>query len=68
MRWLLLAAKTGHVSAQTNLGALYFNGEGVQVNLPEAVKWFEKAAKQNDPIAQFNLAILYAQGAGTRVI
>ena len=58
-----LAAK-GNAEAQTNLGMLYANGQGVPRDYTKAREWFEKAAAQGDPMAQNNLAELYYAGLG----
>ena len=57
-------AEKGLAGAQGNLGAMYFNGEGVQKDFKEAVKWFRKAAEQGDADAQFALGFVYANGIG----
>ncbi|WKE65822.1 TonB family protein [Gallaecimonas kandeliae] len=38
------AAQLGHPNAQFDLGAMYFNGEGMSKNLVEAYAWFSVAA------------------------
>lgn len=50
--------------AQSNLGQLYYRGQGVLQDYQEAMKWFRKAAKQGDEEAQFNLGGMYALGKG----
>jgi uncharacterized protein len=40
--FLLPAAESGHVLAQTNLGDMHMNGEGVEVNPVKAVEWYRK--------------------------
>ena len=52
IQWYRLAAEQGHVKAQNNLGACFFNGEGVSKNLQEALNWFEKAAKAGNKKAK----------------
>lgn len=42
-----IATKRSPVS-YSNLGAMYFRGIGIPVNLSEARKWFEEGAKVND--------------------
>ena len=39
-------AEGGDAEAQNNLGAMYYNGEGVPQDYKEAVKWQRKAAEQ----------------------
>lgn len=59
-----IAAEQGHEDAQNNLGMLYANGEGVQVNYTEAAKWFRKAAEQGSAESQFALGWCYENGRG----
>lgn len=61
--WLPLA-QAGNAEAQSNLGALYANGLGVQQDYKEAVKWFRKAADQGQPVAMYSLGMMYADGLG----
>lgn len=63
-RLYLEAAKQGHSKAQTNLGMMYYNGQGVDTDMAQAAYWFEQAARQNDTTAQYNLACLYYHGVG----
>ena len=50
--------------AQTNLGLMYADGEGVPKDYAEAVKWFRMAAEQGHVHAQYNLGVLYSEGRG----
>ena len=61
--WLPLAEQ-GIVGAQHNLGAMYYNGQGVPQDYKEAVKWYRLAADQGDAYAQYNLGVMYANGTG----
>lgn len=58
------AAERGHVLAQTYLGTLYLEGNGVAKDDAKAVVWYRKAAEQGDAVAQFNLATMYEGGRG----
>lgn len=60
LKWYLLAADKGDVSAQFDLGRLY----SVQKNYTEAVKWYGKAAEKGNAAAQVNLGNMYANGEG----
>ena len=59
-QWFLLAANSGDIKAQDNLGILYQNGEGVRPDYVKAYMWFtlaaaqghSEAAKHRDQIAQ----------------
>ena len=60
----MLFRSQGNASAQLNLGALYYAGQGVNKDLKEAAKWMRQSAQQGNGRAQFNLAMMYAQGEG----
>jgi len=47
-----------------NLGAMYYNGDGVSKNLTEAARWYELAAAQGNVEAQFNLGVMFYNGEG----
>ena len=57
-------ADAGNAISQYNLGVCYAKGNGVEVDLAEAVRWFRKAAEQGMPQAQFNLGMCLSRGAG----
>jgi hypothetical protein len=57
-------AAQGNEEAQTNLGMLYANGQGVPQDYAQARQWFEKAATHGHARAQVNLGLLYANGQG----
>ena len=59
-----MQAEQGYADAQYNLGFMYCNGQGVDVNYKKAFKWYEKAAKQGDADAQYNLGRMHYQGHG----
>ncbi len=61
--WSELAA-TGDPEAQSMLGVIYENGEGVALDLVEAAKWYRKAADRGYAEAQLNLGVLYENGEG----
>ena len=58
------AADQGDADAQRELGFCYYNGNGVEKDLREAVRWFRKAADQGDALAQFFLGFCYYYGEG----
>ena len=60
------SAERGHSKSQTNLGMMYYSGQGVPVDYAQAAKWFEAAARQRDTMAQYNLACLYYHGMGVK--
>jgi TPR repeat protein len=57
-------AKQGNAFAQTNLGWMYRNGDGVPQDYKTAVKWYRLAAEQGDARAQYLLGLMYAKGQG----
>ena len=50
--------------AQSNLGVMYANGQGVGQSDATAAKWYRKAAEQGHAQAQFNLGVMYHRGKG----
>ena len=61
---LLPLAQQGNADAQTELGFMYYNGEGVLQDYKEAGKWFRLSADQGNSDGQYNLGVLYENGAG----
>jgi TPR repeat protein len=61
---LIPAGEAGDVRAQTNLGAIYYYGEGIATNFDKAFRWYHAAALQGDVDAQIGLAVLYIHGQG----
>jgi TPR repeat protein len=59
-----VAAESGDVMAQLNLGICYGLGQGIAKDDVQAVKWWRKAAEQNLAQAQSNLGVCYAKGQG----
>ena len=57
-------AEQGDPDAQTNLGFMYDEGQGVLQDYAEAVKWYRLAAEQGDAVAQYNLGFMYEMGKG----
>jgi hypothetical protein len=57
-------AEHGDASAQSNLGVMYYNGQGIAQDYGEAMKWYRMAAEQRNPEAQFNLGVMYQDGRG----
>ena len=48
----------------SNLGALYFSGNGVPKDFAESRKWFEKAAAAGNTVAMNSLGNIYHYGNG----
>ena len=57
-------AEHGDASAQFNLGMMYVKGNGITLDMNQAVYWWQKAAEQGFANAQYNLGIMYADGYG----
>jgi len=62
-KWQLLA-KFGDAKAQNELGWLYQNGLGTDLDVGMAVLWYRKAASQGLTVAQTNLGIMFNDGIG----
>lgn len=60
------AAENGNVEAQWQLGLLFANGQGLQLNYVEAAHWIEMAAQQGFTRAQSLMGWLHANGLGVR--
>lgn len=58
------SAEAGSVEAQNQLGMIYANGNGVELNYTEAFKWIKKAAEKDHQQALRTLSWLYANGFG----
>ncbi len=57
-------AERGNAEAQSSLGTIYYNGEGVKQDYNQALKWYSLAAHQGHPEAQYILAGMYTLGQG----
>lgn len=60
----LEAAELGHPKAETNVGSMLLNGQGVEKNPAEGAKWIRKAADQNAFLAQYIYAVQLSEGIG----
>jgi TPR repeat protein len=61
--WRLLGDQ-GNVIAQSKLGGMYLDGEGVPQDDVEGARWFRKAAEQGHKDSQGMLGAMYARGLG----
>ena len=61
MKWWKLAAEQGYADAQSNLGVMYRDGQGVPQDDKTAVKWWKLAAEQGNARAQSSLKKLKSQ-------
>jgi uncharacterized protein len=66
LKELKSAAEQGDVTAQWQLGSMYYHGDGVPESYAEAGKWFRKAAEKGDPWAQLTLGRIYQEGRGVQ--
>ena len=57
-------AEQGNMTAQSFIGMMYLNGNGVPQDYAEAVKWSRKAAAHGDIPAMYNLGGMYKSGLG----
>lgn len=57
-------AASGDAKAQSDLGGMYYDGNGIAQDLIQAAIWYRKAADQGVATAQFNLGLMYASGKG----
>lgn len=58
------AAEAGNIEAQNQLGMVYANGNGVELNYKEAFIWIKKAADSGHIQSMRTLSWLYANGFG----
>lgn len=49
-----------------NLGLMYLNGDGTEIDLEKAFLWFNKAANRGLPESKHNLGLMYANGYGVK--
>jgi len=63
-RWELRAAERGHLEAQSYVGCMYGDGEGVAVDSAAAAMWTERAARRGQIHSQYNLGCAYDCGEG----
>jgi uncharacterized protein len=58
------AAKAGNIEAQNQLGMIYANANGVELDYKEAFIWIKKAADSGHTQSMRTLSWLYANGFG----
>lgn len=66
MELLRPLAELGDARAQTNLGFMYAEGQGVLQDYTEALKWYLMAAEQGFAIAQVEVGAMYEYGLGVQ--
>ena len=57
-------AEQGHLDAQSGLGVMYLEGQGVASDPVKAAKWLKSSASEGNASAQSLLADMYLQGNG----
>ena len=62
----LFYAEEDVINAQSNLGEMYYKGNGVLQDHKIAVKWWKLAAEQRHARAQYNLGVTYGNGIGVK--
>ncbi|MDE6260595.1 MAG: sel1 repeat family protein [Oscillospiraceae bacterium] len=61
----LALAEAGYPLAECQVGYFYYDGLGVEKDLPKAFEWTKRAAEHGDRDGQYNLAFFYEEGIGT---
>ena len=59
-----VGAEGGDATCQWQVGSMYYQGQGVDVDYAQALPWLEKAAAQDDPDAVGQLGTMYGNGEG----
>ena len=59
-----VGAEGGNAVCQYQVGYMYYEGRGVDVDYAQALAWIEKAAAQDDPNAVGQLGMMYVAGKG----
>lgn len=63
-KWYRKAAEQGDDEAESRLGEMYQDGEGVLRDYGEALKWYRLSADHGNLGAQFRLGEMYEEGRG----
>ena len=64
MRLFTKAGEAGYAPSMVDLGLMYYNGEGVQVDPVKAAMWYKRAADLGNSSGMVNLGFLHQQGKG----
>jgi hypothetical protein len=62
MKTFRTLAANGNASATYNVGVMYFNGQGVEKDIDQAIVWLEKAADEGSVDSQVRLGVIYVVG------
>jgi TPR repeat protein len=65
--WYRKAAELGNADAQQCLAVACFTGDGVDMDVAQAVGWYQKAAEQGHAQAQNCLGLCYKNGDGVDI-
>jgi len=57
-------AAAGNAEAQFYFGEMYYRGNGVEIDLDEAMRWYRVSAEQGEAKAQNDLGLIYFEGNG----
>lgn len=57
-----IQAEQGDTKSQSQLGHIYYHGEGVPQDYSQAFRWYSKAAEQGDVKAQYAIGYMYYFG------
>jgi TPR repeat protein len=60
----LAAAQGGHIEAQYDLGLIYINGRGAEIDPKQGARWFLSAADHGFIRAQYMIGVYYFHGEG----
>ena len=63
--WFYDAASRGYAPAMTQVGLMYSNGAGAELDMAKAANWFQQADTAGDPAGKTCLAECYLAGRGT---
>jgi TPR repeat protein len=64
LRYWRPLADQGNAEAQSWIGFMYANGQGVPLDYAAAMTWYRKAAGQAYAKAQYNIGTMYDKGEG----
>jgi TPR repeat protein len=56
------SALKGNADSQYKLAEMYYDGQGVNQNKPEALKWYKASAELGSIEAQFQMGYMYENG------
>ncbi len=57
----------GDAQAQSDVGMMYYNGDGLPRSDAQALEWFRMSATQGNPAGEYNLGLMYLNGRGVAI-